>query len=191
MEDIIKDKTGPTLKRYKTALRDKSYELIQDKLLTETLPGDFKKVLRAGTTCTNVYLRRFQNHAVDMGWLPVPVLPKKKFPKIKHKEQRAITWDEHCRIIAREKNPERRDYYELCWYLGGSQTDVATLDDDAIDRQRRCFAYARHKTHSHGGARIGVKAWEIIERRPKTGPLFPVRSKNSNWAANKVLRSDR
>ena len=173
MEDITKDKTGPTLRRYQTALKDNAYELIKNKPLLVTLPEDFLKVLRAGTTCTNVYLRRFQNHAVGMGWLPVPVLPKKKFPKVVHGEKRAITWKEHCRIIEREQNPERRDYYELCWHFGGSQTDIATLDNDDIDRKRHSFTYARHKTHSLGGTRIGRQAWEIIGRRPNTGPLFP------------------
>lgn len=173
MEDIIKDKTGLTLRRYQPALKDDAYQSIKGKPLLTTLPEDLLMVLRAGTTCTNVYLRRFLNHAVGMGWLPVPVLPKKKFPKVVHSEKRAITWDEHCRIIARETNPERRDYYELCWHFGGSQTDIATLDNDDIDRKRHSFTYARHKTHSLGGTKIGPKAWEIIERRPKTGPLFP------------------
>jgi len=49
-----------------TALKDPAYKLIEEKLLVETLPMDFMEVLRAGNTSTNVYLRRFQNHAVDM-----------------------------------------------------------------------------------------------------------------------------
>jgi hypothetical protein len=80
MEDIIKDKGGSTLHRYKTALKDPAYELIEAKLLVETSPGDFMEVLRSGTTCTNVYLRRFCLHTrtvsmfggVDMD--PEPVL---------------------------------------------------------------------------------------------------------------------
>ena len=96
MEDIVKDKHGPTLHRYETALKDEAYEVIENRVLLETLPEHFKAVLRAGTVSTNVYLRRLQNHALDMGWLPVPVLPKKKFPKIVHKDKRAILWDEHC-----------------------------------------------------------------------------------------------
>ena len=70
------------------------------------MPEDFLKVLRAGTAARTSTFRRFQNHAVGMGWLPVPVLPKKKFPKVVHGEKRAITWKEHCRIIEREQNPE-------------------------------------------------------------------------------------
>jgi integrase len=173
MEDIIKDKTGPTLRRYRTALKDAAYELIKAKPLLTTLPEDLLKVLRTGTTCTNVYLRRFQNHAVGMGWLPVPILPKKQFPKIVHGEKRSITWEEHGRIIAREANPERRDFYDLCWYLGGSQTDVANLQAADIDYERRGFCYSRRKTSSLGGMHLGAKAWEVIMRRPRTGPLFP------------------
>lgn len=173
MEDIVKDKEGSTLRRYHTALKDPAYALIADKVLVETFPADLLDVLRVGTTCTNVYLRRFQNHALDMGWLPVPVLPKKKFPKIKHKNQRAIQWDEHSRIVEREMNPERRDYYELCWHFGGSQSDVASLKAEDIDYDHHGFCYSRYKTHHLGGTKIGPKAWEIIMRRPKEGPLFP------------------
>jgi integrase len=173
MTDIIQDKKGATLKRYRTALKDKAYKLIEDKLLVETLACDFQEVLRTGTTSTNVYLRRFQNHALDMGWLPVPVIAKKKFAKIKHKDKRAITWDEHCKIVERETNPERRDFYELCWHFGGSQSDIASLKAEDLDYERRCFVYNRLKTGNVGGMRIGDKAWEVILRRPRTGPLFP------------------
>ncbi len=38
-----------------------------------------------GTACTNIFLRRLQNFAVDMSWLPWPVLPKKRWPVIKPK----------------------------------------------------------------------------------------------------------
>src|SRR5208283_5097212 len=36
MDDIIKDKEGPTLKRYLTALKDPAYKLIEAKVLVET-----------------------------------------------------------------------------------------------------------------------------------------------------------
>jgi len=101
MRDIVRGKQGPTLDRYLTAFKDPAYKLIENRALVETLPDEFMKVLDAGTVCTNVYLRRLQNYAVDMDWLPKRVLPKKLFPKIQHKEQRAITWDEHCRMHCR------------------------------------------------------------------------------------------
>jgi len=173
MADIVKDKEGPTLRRWNTAIKDDAFDLIRPKVVVLTTSDDFLAVLRAGTVSTNVYLRRLQNHCLDMGWLPVPILPKKKIPKIKHKEARAITWDEHCRILAREGNPERRDYYELCWHFGGSQSDVASLHAEDLDYERRCFVYDRMKTGNMGGMRIGDKAWAVVLRRPRTGRLFP------------------
>lgn len=173
MQDIIQDKTGPTLKRWESAIKDPAFHQISDKVVVSTLAEDFLSVLRIGTVSTNVYLRRLQNHCLDLGWLPIPVLPRKKFPKIKHKAKRAVTWEEHQRIIQRETNPERRDFYELCWYFGGSQSDVASLHGEDIDYQKRGFAYGRKKTGNMGGMRIGDSAWQVILRRPRTGPLFP------------------
>jgi len=173
MDDIVKDKKDSTLHRYQTAMKDPAFKLIKGKVLVETQAPDFMEVLRAGTVSTNVYLRRFQNHAVDMDWLPKRVLPKKLFPGIKHKDQRAITGEEHGRILEREGNAERRDFYELCWHFGGSQSDIAHLQAEDIDYDRRGFTYDRLKTSNMGGCRIGAKAWEVILRRPRTGPLFP------------------
>jgi hypothetical protein len=59
-----------------------------------------------------------------MNWLPWPILAKKLWPKLRFKEKRAVTAKEHQAIIARELNPEHRAYYEMCWHLGGAQTDV-------------------------------------------------------------------
>ena len=38
-------------------------------------------------------------------------------PEIKFKEKGAITLQEHQRIVEGERNPERRDFYQLCWLL--------------------------------------------------------------------------
>jgi len=173
MADIILDKQGPTLHRWKTAIKDPAFDIIREKVVVTTIAEDFLAVLRTGTVSTNVYLRRLQNHCLDLGWLPVPILPKKKFPKVTHKEKRAITWNEHCRILEREGNAERRDFYEMCWHFGGSQSDIASLDASDFDHDNRGFSYDRLKTGNLGGMRIGDKAWEVVMRRPRTGPLFP------------------
>jgi integrase len=173
MDDIIVDKTGPTLKRWKIAMKDPAFNLLHEKVVVSTTADDFMAVLRAGTVSTNVYLRRLQNHCLDMGWLATPALPRKKFPKIKHQEKRAITAEEHNRIVEREGNEERREFYELCWHLGGSQTDIASLHAEDFNYETHSFCYARRKTASLGGMRVGAKAWEVIQRRPRTGPLFP------------------
>ena len=41
------------------------------------------------------------------------------------KAKQAITAEEHAAIVEREPNAERRDFYELLWYAGASQTDSA------------------------------------------------------------------
>ena len=58
--------------------------------------------------------------------------------------------EEHQRIIEREKNPERRSFYELCWHLGGSQTDIANLKAEDIDWPNQTIAYARQKNRQSG-----------------------------------------
>jgi len=81
-----------------------------------------------GTVSTNVFLRRLHNFCLGMNWLPSPILAKRLWPKVKYKPKRAITWVEHRKILARETNPDRRDFYKLCWESGGSQTDVPSGD---------------------------------------------------------------
>ena len=70
---------------------------------------------------TNSYLRRIHCFALDMSWLPWPVLPRKRWPAFEFEEERAITFQEHQNILLWEHNPEWRAYYELLWHLGGSQ----------------------------------------------------------------------
>jgi integrase len=74
-----------------------------------------------------------------MNWLPWPILPKKQWPKVRYKDKRAITLEEHQRIVEREANPERRAFYELCWHFGGSQGDIARLKVEDIDWTARAI----------------------------------------------------
>lgn len=90
-------------------------------------------MLKVGTISTNVFLRRAHNFAVGMHWLPWPVLPKLHWPALTHKEKRDITRAEHQAIIDRERNSELRNFYELLWHLGASQSDVATLQAEDVD----------------------------------------------------------
>ncbi len=147
-----------------------------------TTPDLLLAVLKKGTVSTNVYLRRIQNFALDMGWLPWPILRKKQFPKVKFKPKRGITESEHRRIIGREINPERRDFYELCWLLGGSQGDIASLTDEDIDWSDRLICYNRKKMLQRMQEnpnlkppmiKYGKKIEAVLKGRPSTGPLFP------------------
>lgn len=90
----------------------------------------FLHILEEGTASTNLYLRRIHNFALDMGWLPWPVVPKKQWPPVRFGEKRAITQEEHLKIIAHEKTPSAKystnwpDTWALpkrtshCWRLG-------------------------------------------------------------------------
>jgi hypothetical protein len=173
MDEAEKLKTGPTKERWERAMKADAFDSIRQMPVLETRPEHFLRVLEHGTVCTNIFLRRLQNFALDMTWLPWPVLPKKRWPEIRFKDKRAITWEEHRKIMAGESNAELRDYYEILWHLGGSQTDMASLRAEDIDWPDQTIAYERMKTGSRAMIRFGAAVEEILERRPATGFLFP------------------
>ena len=160
MDETAKLKQGPTQDRWVRAMRDKAFDSIRQLPVLETRPEHFLRVLGNGTVCTNIFLRRLQNFALDMSWLPWPVLPRKRWPAIQFKEKRGITWEEHQRILAGESNAELRDYYELLWHLGGSQTDMASLRAEDVDWTNRTISYARMKTGTQAMIHFGDKVAE-------------------------------
>jgi integrase len=173
MDAMLPLKNGPTQARWASAMRDRAIDLIRSRKLMETASEHFLQVLNAGTISTNMFLRRLHNFAVGMHWLPWPVLPKLKWPAVEHKERRAITAEEHQRIIDREHNPEIRAYYQLLWHLGGSQTDIADLNAEDIDWKERTVSYQRRKTRVPVIITFGAEAASVLESLPKFGPLFP------------------
>jgi len=173
MDESAKLKNGPTKDRWTRAMRDKAFDSIRHLPVLETHPEHFLRVLESDTVCANIFLRRLQNFALDMSWLPWPVLPKKRWPIIHFKEKRGITWEEHQKILASESNAELRDYYELLWHLGGSQTDMASLRAEDIDWTHQTISYARMKTGSQAMIRFGDAIVQTLQRRPTAGYLFP------------------
>jgi integrase len=173
METIMSNKTGSNLIRWQGAVKDQALDSIRQRKLIETTAEHFLAVLKAGTISTNVYLRRIHNYAVNMHWLPWPVLPKPNWPAVKHGERRAITFEEHQKIINREFNPATRAYYELLWHLGGAQTDVATLTAEDINWKDRTIAYRRHKTGVMSLISFGDQVAAILQKLPRSGELFP------------------
>ena len=173
MEQIVSLKTGPTQERWKHAAADKAFDLIRHRKLMETGAEHFLAVLGNGSVSTNVYLRRAHNFAIGMHWLPWPVLPKLQWPPVKFKAKRAITIEEHARIIDREKNPELRAFYELLWHLGGSQSDVANLTAEDIHWPDRTISFQRCKTKVPVVITFGEEAAAVLQTLPRFGPLFP------------------
>ena len=173
MDEILKLKQDSTQHRWQTAIKDKAFNLIRHLPLLETRPEHLLRVLEAGTVSTNVYLRRIHNFALDMTWLPWPVLPKKRWPAVEFKEKRAIALVEHLAIVAREQNPERKAYYRLAWCLGASQTDLALINAENVDWQNNVISYERLKTKTVAVMRLDEEMAEILKDLPGTGPLFP------------------
>jgi integrase len=173
MATFVKTKTGSNRTRSERAVLDKAYDSIRDRQLIETRSEHFLRVLEQGKISTNNYLRRFHNFAVDMGWLPWPVLPKRQWPAIHYQEKRAITREEHDLILSREGNAEMKAFLWCCWYLGGSQSDVAHLKAEDIDWQNEVVSFFRAKTHQAQIVRMGEKFADILRALPRSGFLFP------------------
>lgn len=177
MNHIIDTQSGSSQVRWIQAAKDHAFDLIRRTPLLQTNAEQLLKAMKLGTVATNVYLRRIHNYAVDMNWLPWPIIPKKQWPQVRYKQKRAITADEHQQIIEREKNPERRAYYQLAWHLGASQTDLANLHAEDVDWQDKIISFERAKLRWRGvqppQVRFGSEVEDILRQLPNSGPLFP------------------
>ena len=107
-----------------------------------------------------------------MNWLPWAILPKRQWPPVQFKDKRAITAVEHRAIVAREPNPERRTFYELCWHLGASQGDVANLKAEDVDWKTKTISFRRKKTGVPVVVQLGKEALRILKDLPGEGLLF-------------------
>ena len=192
MEGLVALKAGSNRQRWERAIADKSFDTLRKLPLIETRADHFLKVLEVGKVSSNLYLRRVHNFALGMDWLLKPVIPKAKWPKITFKAKRAVTADEHRRIVEREKNPVRRAFYQLCWHLGGSQMDIANLTAEDVDWTEQTICYDRQKLKNREDANIkpplihfGEEVATILRALPQAGPLFPsLRTVQSKDRAN-------
>jgi integrase len=173
MDELVKLKKDQTQHRWQTAIKDKAFDSIRHLPLLETRPEHFLRVLESEKVSTNVYLRRIHNFALDMTWLPWPVLAKKRWPAVEFKEKRGITLAEHQAIVARETNPERKAFYKLAWHLGASQSDLAFLEAENVDWDNHVISYQRMKTDTVAIMRFDEDMAEILRDLPGSGPLFP------------------
>ncbi len=83
------------------------------------------------------------------------------------------TREEHERILAAERNPERRLYYALLWAIGASQTDGALLTAENLDWATGTLSYRRQKTGSLACLTLGPRLAALLRSWPVQGPLFP------------------
>jgi integrase len=177
LDAIVSTKQGDTAYRWTTIAKDKALKFLLPMKVMETRAQHFLDVLSKGTVSTNVYLRRLHNFALDMNWLLAPVLVRKKWPKPVFRTKRAITAEEHQKIIERELNPERRAFYELAWHTGASQSDLANLHATDVDWQRGVISYERMKIMGRAKVppqvTIGPDLAKLLRSLPSEGFLFP------------------
>ena len=172
-----------TQQRCARAMNSKAFDLIRDKNLIATTSDDLLSAMRGKRNSVNHYLRRLHNLAVNLGWLAWPILAKRAWPKVITARRRAVTREEHEKIIAMEKNPERRAYYELLWETNCSQTDAANLSQADIDWSKRILVYHRVKLSADSEpARltIGNRLLALLRELPSFGLLFPSLNKLRN-----------
>lgn len=173
LESLASTKQGANQHRWRTAAKDKAYIPLLSRVLIET-PGELLlKVMQTGTVSTNVFLRRLHNFCVDMNWLPWPLIPKRQWPQVRFKDKRAITFDEHQKIIAAEVNPERKALYQLCWHLGASQGDIASLKGEDADWTNGTLSFTRQKTRVPVIVHLGADVLNLLKDLPAEGALFP------------------
>ena len=179
LEHLAQSYEGATAVRWRKFAKSAPLKLLVNLPLYQTEAVHFLAVLnhqKAGVS-TNVWLRILHNRALDLGWLLTPVLNRRLWPKVKYKARRAITADEHAKVIASEKMDDYRKFFRLLWETGGSQTDIAYLNAEDIDWTNNRLYYARKKLANRGGGRAalamgaGLKA--ILKELPSAGPLFP------------------
>lgn len=173
IESVTNTKLGANKERWERVVKDPAIIPLLPLVIIETKGEALLLAMQAGTVSTNVYLRRLHNFCVDMNWLPWPLIPKRQWPAVRYKEKRAITRDEHQRIIAAEGNPERKLLYQLCWHLGGSQGDIAHLKGDDVDWTNSTISFTRQKTGVPVIVHLGSEVLNLLKDLPSEGPLFP------------------
>jgi integrase len=173
MDIMGQSKRGSTAERWIWAVKQKSFDIIQNLKLIDTQADHVLQVLRSGTISTNVFLRRLHNYAVEMDWIPNAIVPRRQWPKTKFGDKNPITAIDHERIISTEKNLEWRAFYNLLWHLGGAQSDMAALKAEDVDWKMRVIGFQRRKSGSIVQFHFGPEVAAILETLPKEGFLLP------------------
>jgi integrase len=173
LDTMTAQRQGDTRNRWLTVAKDKALKRLWACPLIQTTLEQLLRAMQEGTVSTNVYLRRLHNFALEYARIPSPIIPSPVWPPISHGERRAITFEEHRKIVEREGNPERRAFYQLGWELGGSQTDMAMLCAENFNWLENVLAYTRKKSKTPVLQTLSAEIETILKDLPQNGPLFP------------------
>lgn len=179
IEVMMRGYTGATAVRWGKFRRSAPMRMVENLPIYLTEASHFLAILehkKAGVS-TNVWLRILHNRALDLGWLLAPVMPKRAWPKVQYGSRRAITVEEHEKILASERLSDYALFFKLLWETGGSQSDVVNLRAEDIEWSTRRLHYSRQKLATRGGGQaslaIGARLETLLKSLPPTGPLFP------------------
>jgi len=177
MNYLLQSKEGrsqKTRERYESAIKEPGFNPIRTLPLIHTTAETLYKVLKdSGKPCTNMFLHRFHSFALKLGWLAWPIIGYNQWPKLRFKERRGVTVEEHQLLVSTEKNAERRAFLELLWHVGAAQFDLVNLKAEDVDWNSRTITYNRQKTGRLCTLRFGDDVAEILKRLPTRGLLFP------------------
>lgn len=149
----VREVQGSTLDRVLRAEQARAMRPLLRKRLIDTVAEDFLRVMKSGGVSVNVFLRRWHNHALSMGWIPTPVLAPVLWPEPRYEAKRAITAAEHDSLLAHITNPEWKDYLQVLWWTGGAQADIAGLTRDRVDLLNGTLSFQRRKLKGKRTAR--------------------------------------
>jgi len=139
-----------TLSRAAVAFGSKPFDIIRNKRLVETVSEDLLRVLKAGGVSTNVWLRVLHNTALKLDWLLRRVLAEAAWPKVRYGVTRAITAEEHGKIIAKERDDERKRFYQTLWHTGAAPVDIANLTHENVNWEKKVLQFFRQKLNCKG-----------------------------------------
>ena len=172
--------------RYASVFSSPAFDSLRHRKLMETTADDYFAVFKTGKVSIVFFLKRLHHFALSLGWLAVPIIAPRLWPKYQPKDRRGITLDEHEAILAREKNAEWKLYLELLWETGAAQSDAVNFKAEDIDWQTRTISYFRQKTGSLAQFTISQKLETVLSHLPTTGVLFPNLSTHpANFRANR------
>jgi integrase len=180
--DVVAIRGGSsTQNRCLRAFRAPVFERIKKKPILQTTASDFLTMLTDRKSSTRHYLKLLHGAAFELGWLAGrTILTRKAWTPVVPKPKRAITWDEHCKIIASEQSRERQLFYEMLWETGASQTDASRFSSANVDWTNNTFVYCRAKTGQQATIAIGERLQSILEELPEEGFFFPSLIKKSS-----------
>jgi integrase len=173
MDDLSTHGKESSQRRCRREMQSQAFALLRNKKLVETTGEDLRVVLKRGGSSANNYLRRLHNLAQKNCWITSPIIPSNQWEKPAKKPKRAITFDEHARIIAAEQNEERKHYLEMVWLIGSAQTDCSLLTAENLNWNTRVLSYQRKKTGEWCFLRIGSELERLLNKLPAKGLLFP------------------